>query len=97
MKVEYFVWEKEGQPISWVVEEGDAQTIGDFMPEQERNTESDDAFKARSDAELELAYWSEDRSQPLPFGWRCACLDEVARINEYLSQRLRGKINYCIA
>ncbi len=97
MKVEYFVWEKDGQPISWVVEEGDAQTIGDFMPEQERNTESDDAFKARSDAELELAYWSEDRSQPLPFGWRCACPDEVARINEYLSQRLRGKINYCIA
>ncbi len=94
MKGEYFVWEKDGQPISWVVEEGDAQTIGDFLSETERSAETHEAFKARSDAELSFVPWSGDRSQPLPFGWRRARSDEVARIDEVMSQRLSGKTTY---
>jgi len=97
MKVEYFVFENDGQAISWVVEEGEAQTIGDFLSGQERDRQSHRVLKAREDAELSLMYWSEDRSQPLPSGWRYANSDEVARIDGYLSHRLRGMVDYCIA
>ncbi len=90
MKVDYFVWEKGGHPVSWVVEEGDSQTFGDFMSDQEREAESGDEFKARSEAELELIYWSDDRSCPLPEGWRPADSGELAKIHGYLSQRLRS-------
>ncbi len=96
MKVEYLVWERAGQPISWVVEEGDGQTMGDFLSDQERRAESREESKARLDAELAIVSWSEDRSQPLPPGWRRARAEEVSRISEVMLRRsgLAGKASH---
>ena len=81
MKVEYFVWEKDGLPMSWAVVEGDAQTLGDF-PEYPGSMSSAADAHVRTKAEMDMVYWCEDRAQPLPFRWRPACDDEIEWIRE---------------
>jgi hypothetical protein len=92
MKVEYFVWEKDGRAVCWAFEEGDAQTIGDFPFEAASAARAGAPIESRLDAELALVLWSEDRAQALPFGWRRASSDEIFRIHAAMARRLGGML-----